>query len=75
MDMSHCDHHPAGNHQPTKNACEKCVSCFLSLSQAIIPDGSSVNAVSVVEKFSAPADTVTDSVLTSPFRPPIYTLA
>lgn len=71
MDMAHCDHHPASNHQPTKSACEKCVSCFLSLSQAIIPGGTAVTAVSATERFAAPAETVTDSILTSLFRPPI----
>lgn len=70
--VSHCDHHPTGQHQPDKNACDKCVSCWLILSQALIPDGSAVVESSLGEKFFASADEATDSISPPLFRPPIY---
>jgi hypothetical protein len=73
--MSHFNHHQDGN-QPSKNApCDKCSSCNLSASQAIIPSNLFVEVFGVASAVASLATEAPDSVHSSLFRPPRLTFA
>lgn len=73
--MEHCEHHAAADHATKKAPCDKCLSCYLSVAQAIIPfhiafDLSTANPM---------VDTLTlvtlNTIPSSHFHPPRTTLA
>ena len=67
--MSHCDHHDAN--QLTKKApCDKCLSCYLSVAQAIIPFSIFVELNSATPMFTGLIAETPDSILSSLFHPP-----
>lgn len=72
--MSHCDQHDSG--QPSKNApCDKCFSCYLGATQAIIPFNFSVESIGGTPMIAGPAAEIPDSIPSSLFHPPRSTFA
>ncbi len=68
-DMSHCNHHNA--HQPTnKTPCDKCLTCHLSIAQAIIPFNTPLELNGVAPMFTGQTAEIPDSALSSLFHPP-----
>lgn len=72
--MEHCEHH-AADHASKKTACDKCLSCYLSVAQAIIP----INVTFDLSAANPMIDTLTlvtlNSIPSSHFHPPRTTLA
>lgn len=73
-DMAHCDHHD--NSKTAKNVtCDKCLSCHLSVSQAIIPFNTPLEFGGVFPMFATEITEVLDIVPPSLFHPPRQTFA
>lgn len=73
--MSHCDQHRDSDHQsknhPSKNApCDKCISCYLSASMAIMPSNLSVGMDGVARMAASLVTQILDSVPSSLYYPP-----
>ena len=72
--MEHCEHH-AAEHVTKKSPCDKCLSCYLSVAQAIIP----INIAFDLSAANPMIDTLTlvtlNAVPSSHFHPPRTSLA
>lgn len=72
--MEHCEHH-AADHVTKKSPCDKCLSCYLSVAQAIIP----INIAFDLSAANPMIDTLTlvtlNAVPSSHFHPPRTSLA
>ena len=77
VDMTHCDHHHDGKSQSqTKKApCDKCFSCYLSATQAIVPFAIAVNALGATTIVAGPIKEFRNQVLPPLFHPPRLTFA
>lgn len=76
--MDHCEHSIKPHdmqHSDKKAPCDKCFSCFLSSTQAIIPFNFSVEMNNHHAMYSGMFSDIPDSVLSSVYRPPRLTLA
>ncbi len=72
--MAHCEHHDS-NHVTKKAPCDKCLSCYLSIAQAIIPVNIAFDLSVANPMFDAPILASLNSVPSSHFHPPRATLA
>ena len=75
MDMSHCDHHQNGDQSSKNVPCDKCFTCHLNVTQAIIPFNVSVQLRGVAPMIAGLVAEIPDSVPTSLFHPPRSTFA
>lgn len=73
-DMAHCDHHDTA--KPAKNvACDKCLSCHLSVAQAIIPFNIPLEFSGALPMYCTEITEVPDTAPPSLFHPPRQTFA
>src|SRR5450830_637439 len=72
--MEHCEHH-AANHATKKSPCDKCLSCYLSVAQAIIPFNIVFDLSAANPMFDTLILVTLNSVPSLHFRPPRTTLA
>lgn len=72
--MAHCEHHDT-NQLTKKTPCDKCLTCYLSVAQAIIPFNISVEFSGATPMFTGLIAGIPDSVPSSLFHPPRLTFA
>jgi hypothetical protein len=73
-DMAHCDHHDTA--KPAKNVtCDKCLSCHLSVAQAIIPFNIPLEFSGALSMYATEITEVPDTAPPSLFHPPRQTFA
>lgn len=68
-DMSHCNYQTS-DHTTKKSACDKCLTCHISVAQAIIPVNILVEFSGMTPVPSNLAEQASDSVSSPPFHPP-----
>ncbi|OIQ84900.1 hypothetical protein GALL_332600 [mine drainage metagenome] len=73
--MSHCDHHHDGDHSNKNTPCDKCFSCYLSATMAMISFNISVELNGVSPMVAGPALEISDLVPSPLFHPPRSTFA
>jgi hypothetical protein len=73
-DMTHCDHHDSA--KPANNVtCDKCLSCHVSVAQAIIPFKTPLEFSGALPMYSTEITEVPDTAPASLFHPPRQTFA
>jgi hypothetical protein len=70
-----CDHHHDKTHQSKSSPCDKCFSCYLSATQAVLPQLLAVDAIGVAVKIAAPQSGMSDALPSSLYHPPRTTFA
>ena len=68
-EMAHCDH-PEGAKPSNNVTCDKCLTCHLSVAQAIIPSDLSLKFSGALAMYSTETSEIPDTVPTSLFHPP-----
>ena len=72
--MSHCEQQTA-DHTSKKSSCNQCLSCYLSVAQAIIPFSLAVELSGANPMFATLMLEAVNSIPSSHFHPPRTTLA
>lgn len=72
--MAHCEHH-AADHSTKKSPCDKCLSCYLSVAQAIIPFNIAFDLSAANPMFDTLTLVTLNAVPSSHFHPPRTSLA
>jgi hypothetical protein len=72
--MPGCDHHESES-QSGKTPCDKCLSCHMASTQAVIPFTFSMQVITATQKFIAALAQKPQSVTSFLFRPPIPAFA
>jgi hypothetical protein len=67
--MEHCEHH-AVDHVTKKSSCDKCISCYLSVIQAIIPINIAFDMSAANPMFDTLTLVTLNSVPSTHFHPP-----
>lgn len=69
-DMSHCGHRHDGNPQPKKAPCDKCLVCYLSAAQALVPFVMPVDAPDGALLVTGQTRGIPEPIPASLFHPP-----
>jgi hypothetical protein len=73
--MPHCSHHHDGDHSNKNTPCDKCFSCYLSATLAMIPFNIAVELNGVSPMVAGPTLEILDSIPSPLFHPPRSTFA